>query len=315
MKILNSINVALVISIFFVSTLHSSIQNNIIAKVGNEIITSFELENKIKTNLLITRTQINQENINKIKKFALKSLINLKLKNSEIKKYNYQDNQVAIEDHLRKISLQLNVKKSELKEIFTNNKIDYEQYLNEIKTEFLWQKLIYQIYVKKISVNDDEITSELNLIIANNKKKKFEEYHLAEIELELDNIADKERMIEEVQNNIKEIGFKETAINFSSSITSINGGDLGWIKSSSLSERILTLLKEKKPGDIIRPYIETNKLIFLKIVDKRTTKSNQTLNIEGIKNNLIDRKKKELLDLYSNNHLSKIRNSTLIEIQ
>ena len=177
------------------------------------------------------------------------------------------------------------------------------------------QKLIYSIYIKKVSVNDEEVTSELNLIIENNKNKRLDEYHLAEIELDLESISDKEKIIDEIINNIKKFGFEETAINFSSSTTSINGGDLGWIKSSSLSEKILSLLKEKKLGEVTRPYVETNKIIFLKILDKRSVQNKQALDVEKIKNSLIDRKKNELLDLYSNNHLSKIKNSTLIEIQ
>ena len=37
---------------------YASIKSNIIAKVGNEIITSFELENKIKTTLLLSNREL-----------------------------------------------------------------------------------------------------------------------------------------------------------------------------------------------------------------------------------------------------------------
>ena len=110
-------------------------------------------------------------------------------------------------------------------------------------------------------------------------------------------------------------GFEKTAINFSSSTTALDGGDLGWIKSTSLSKRIAGLLKEKKIGEITEPFIEANKIIFFKILDKRYVKSEKKLNIEQVKDSIISKKKNELLDLYSNNHLSKLRNSTFIEIQ
>ena len=44
-----------------------SIKSNIIAKVGNEIITSFELENKIKTTLLLSNRELSQSNIDQVK--------------------------------------------------------------------------------------------------------------------------------------------------------------------------------------------------------------------------------------------------------
>ena len=56
----------------------SAIKNNIIAKVGNEIITLIELENKVNTTLILANQKINQENINKLKNISLKRLIDLK---------------------------------------------------------------------------------------------------------------------------------------------------------------------------------------------------------------------------------------------
>ena len=57
-----------------------SIKNNIIAKVGEEIITSLDLENKIKITLILAKQEINQENINKVKSNSMNYLINLKVK-------------------------------------------------------------------------------------------------------------------------------------------------------------------------------------------------------------------------------------------
>ena len=47
------------------SVLYSSIKNNIIVRVGNEIVTSYELENKIKTLLFLNKDELSQNNINK----------------------------------------------------------------------------------------------------------------------------------------------------------------------------------------------------------------------------------------------------------
>ena len=73
-------------TLFFLNTyLNSSISNKIIVKVGNEIITQHELENKINTTLVLSKQEIKQENIDKIKSQSLKTLINLKLKNENIR--------------------------------------------------------------------------------------------------------------------------------------------------------------------------------------------------------------------------------------
>ena len=98
------ISIFVFFSLFFLTSyLNSSISNKIIAKVGNEIITQHELENKINTTLILARQEIKQENIDKIKRQSLKTLINLKLKNNELKKFNFEINQMAINDNLTNI--------------------------------------------------------------------------------------------------------------------------------------------------------------------------------------------------------------------
>ena len=60
-------------------------KNKIIANVENQIISSYELKNKVKTILFLANQSINQENINLIKEKALQELIVYKLKKNEDK--------------------------------------------------------------------------------------------------------------------------------------------------------------------------------------------------------------------------------------
>ena len=71
---------------------------------------------------------------------------------------------------MQKISKNLNIDPSELKKYFELNKIDYDQYKKEVETEFLWQKLISQLYSSKININNDQIEKEV-LEFSKNKKK------------------------------------------------------------------------------------------------------------------------------------------------
>ena len=67
-----------------------------------------------------------------------------------------------------------------------------------------------------------------------------------------------------------------------------------------------------KPGDISRPIRNPNSILFLKLIDKKKSQSNE-IDKDEIKNRLIKQKKNELFNLYSNSHLSKLKNNTLIE--
>ena len=54
-----------IILFFFQFNLYAKKSLNIIAKIDNELITSYDIKNKIITTLLLSKKEINQENINK----------------------------------------------------------------------------------------------------------------------------------------------------------------------------------------------------------------------------------------------------------
>ena len=70
---------------FSLTELKSEITNVIVAKVGNSVITSVDIENEIITNLLISGQEITQENINNSKNYALKKLINKTIKKMKLR--------------------------------------------------------------------------------------------------------------------------------------------------------------------------------------------------------------------------------------
>ena len=52
-----------------------------------------------------------------------------------------------------------------------------------------------------------------------------------------------------------------------------NKGDLGWISSKSLSKsKIIDIIEKMNIGDISKPIIKQNTILFLKLNDKRKSK-------------------------------------------
>ncbi|MAW16969.1 MAG: hypothetical protein CMJ01_00125 [Pelagibacteraceae bacterium] len=296
--------------IFHLSNSWSSIQNKIIVNVGNQIITSYELKNRIKTVLILSSKELNQLNVNKSKSEALNFLINSKLKKDEITKFNVLPNDKAVINHLDKLASSYKTDQNGLKKIFEDNQLSYDLFLESIEIEFAWQKFIYNFYSEKIQLDEKSIDKELNEIISNQKKSV--EYKIAEIEILLEkNIKDKKK-IEDIANQINQIGFKDTAIKYSSSMTSLEGGNIGWISSQSLSNLFLNELKKMNIGDISNPIMQADTATFIKLLDKRNIEVNKS-NVEEIKIRIINKKRNDLLSLFSSSYLSKIKNTTLIQ--
>ena len=111
---------------------------------------------------------------------------------------------------------------------------------------------------------------------------------------------------------INRIGFENTAIKYSTSLSALEGGGLGWIASQALSNIILNTVKEMQPGDISSPIFQSETALFIKLLDKRKININD-ISLEKMKTQIINQKKSELLSLFSNSYLSKIKNTTLIQ--
>ena len=130
MKII--LNLFIFLQIFFFSSAFALIQEKIIAQVENEVITTYDMENEIRTLLVLSDQEITQENINKIKQTALNNLINLKLKEIEVNKFKVQLQKNAITNYLINISSN---DISSLKNKFLQNSINYDIYIKKIENE------------------------------------------------------------------------------------------------------------------------------------------------------------------------------------
>ena len=67
-----------------------------------------------------------------------------------------------------------------------------------------------------------------------------------------------------------------------------------------------------KIGEVSKPIKKQNSILYLKLDNIRTSKI-ENLNLEELRDKLINQKTNELFNLYSRSHLSKLRSTSLIE--
>ncbi len=272
-------------NIFFYSNIYASTENKIIVKINDKIISSYEIKNKINTELVLRNLEINQKNIDNFKNFSLQELIKLRLKEIEILKFmstNYKN--VDISKQLNKISSGNTV---ELKKRFENNKINYDIFISELKIQTAWQQLIFRLFKNKVQIDENEIIK-----LANEFKntRQFKEFDLSEIVITFENNNDIKAKIENVKNSLNDVGFEKTVKIFSESDTATNNGKLGLISENMLSTEISQKLRNLREGEISEPITQSNKILFLKINKINKTKNNN-LDFEKLKKNIENKKR------------------------
>ncbi len=284
-----------------------SFENKIIVKVNNKIITSYELKNKILSTLFLSSEPVTQKNINKAKAIVIRSLIDLKLKESEVEKNKIKVSENELIYNLNSIA-KGNLK--EFKSKLKSNNIDFEVYKNDLKVELGWRKLIFFLYNKKIELNESEIDLELQKILKESKDNL--EYKLSELQISFKNQDEKNKIINMINQEIVEKGFSNAVLKYSESLSKNNQGDLGWVNAKSLSKTIYNAIKNLDTNKISDPIITGNTLLYIQVKEKREVKLNNE-NYDDLKKRIIESKKNQLFSLYSNSHLSKIKNQSKIE--
>ena len=145
------------------------------------------------------------------------------------------------------------------------NSFTLDEIKEKIKVELFWNELIYQKYSNQLKINKEAIIKKVDNL-DNNKQK---EYQLSEIVFVKKKDLTLEKLIDQIQMSINEIGFNNTANIYSISESSKFGGKLGWINENSLSTKILKELKFINDKKYTNPIKLGNNYLILKIEEIR----------------------------------------------
>ncbi len=291
----------ILISIIFSDKTSFAIENKIILKVNNKIITSVDVFNEAK---YLKALNINLNNIEnkEIVNLAKTSLLREKIKEIEISKYSDVDvNKEYLESIVRNIYESIGLKnKEEFINYLNNYNIDINVVEQKLSNEALWNQLIFEKFSNKIKIDKEKIKAEIEAA-----KKFTVSYNLNEIIYIVKNKEDQEKSFEKIKESIKTNGFENTASLFSESTSSKTGGKIGWINEGSINKEILKKLIKLNIGEFTNPIQTPAGFLILNLVDKKKTEQSYDINEElslRIKN-----LQNQQLNQYSNIYFNKIK--------
>ena len=296
---------------FFAYTLNLYAEKiTIVYTVENDPITSVEIKNEIIYLKLINK-EIESMDDESLVVYASKSILREKIKEQELSKYfKFNMNNELVLQNLQNLisSMGLN-NENDLKILLKDTNLNLNFIKKKIEIELLWNRLIYEKYKDKLSINEDKIKENLKLKIIN-EKQEIEEYQLSEI---LFNTTSKTMELEEIQKikkSIDEIGFENTASIYSVSNTAGMGGNIGWLAETQLSENILEIIQNLNVGEISKVIDAPAGKLILFLKNKRKTKKELSLENQLEKAILMERNKQ--LNQFSSIYFKKVELNTKI---
>ena len=295
--------------LYFITNINTiAFENKILFKVDNEILTSLDIYNEIKY-IAALNDDFKSLDEEKMFEIAKNSLIKEKIKKLEVKKY-YKET-ILDENFLSKIinSNYSRININNYKELVMHlkrNDVDFKNLKEKISIEILWNELIFSKYGSKVKINREELENK----IKNLEKEGGKSYLLSEIVFNLNETETLETYFKKIENSIKEIGFKNTALTYSLSDSAKVGGNIGWIDYNLLNSQIKNEINKIKKGEYTKPILTAGGFIILKIDDERNILNN--INFEEEMNKLIKIETNQQLNQFSNIYFNKVRKDIAI---
>jgi len=281
------------LSSYYVSASESEIFA--VAKVNNQIITNIDLVDRYKFALATSKIAVNsKQESNLLINQLLQKMIDEKLIIEEAKTYEISTNDEEVKDEIIKIARDQGKTIEQFKNFFSKNGSSYQNYLEQIKSQVLWSKIVNVVIAPKLRANESEVKEAMELT---NIEPNITQLLLAEIYIPFDYEVNKEsidakilakKLSDEVKNGKN---FKSIVKQFSRSQSLENDGEIGWFGKNDLDPKIYQAVAKIKIGEVSDPVLLNNGYYIFKIIDKKIVSNNLSdRDIKAIKANILSKK-------------------------
>ena len=305
---LKVISFIIILTIFQIQ--HSNgLENRILFKIDNEIITSIDIYEEIKF-LKIFNPEVNSLNDSELFEISKNSIIKDKVKKIEILNF-VQDLKVEDKFFLRLIKIKYPNKNINSIKNFENYLKDNDLNIDIIREKFtielIWNDIIYQKFGAKIVINKDKIKEE---ILQSQQNEIQKELLLSEIIFDVANKVEFKDKYEKILSDIEKVGFKNAALIHSNSDTASSGGVIGWVKEENLNKNLKNIISKLEPGQFSKPIRTSSGFIIIQLDDKKEYQTK--LNLDEKIEEIIRFKRNEQLNQFSSMYLNKIKKNYTI---
>ena len=233
--------------------------DRIVAVVNDDIITLLELNRSFKPyaeriRALGYSTDKERKMLFKVREDMLNQLIDQKIKDQEIKRFNIKISEKDIDQTIERIKEANFYTDEDLRAALAKDGLSLEEYRERIKEQILRTRLVNIKVKSKIVITKEDIKSYYE-----NHQDKYsgkKKYHLYNIIIKDPLFADEKEKLKikaRMDSILKELNegksFETMANNYSKSSLGAEGGDLGLFGLDELSPQLRNIIKEMKAGE------------------------------------------------------------------
>ena len=254
--------------LYLPSALFSQDIQAISAIVNDEVISRYDVQQRVQLTVSTSGIKPTQENISRLEAQALRSLVNEKIQLQEAEKLDVPSSEQEVGLMLERIANGSQMSGEEILELINSQGVRPDTLLNQIRAELLWNKIVRGRYGSYVNVNDDEVSIVYDRTIESIGRDQFE---ISEIFLGYEDSKEEEeanilanRLVEQLREGAS---FSAVAQQFSQSSTSGQGGYIGWVAEGQLDNEVINAIKNLDKDGISNPINSTGGYYIIRLND------------------------------------------------
>jgi len=243
----------------------------ILVSVNNDMITSYDLKQRMLLLIVTSGVQVTQENYAAFQQQALNSLIDERLQQQEMDHWKVKVSDAEIDEEVARMAAQSNLKPDQLLAELKRVGIEPATLRAQIAAESGWNQLVGGRYHSNANVGTAQIDSLMDKVIADGQKPQ---YLVAEIFIDNTSAGSAANALQGAKQLREQIAakvapFQAVARQFSNAPSAANGGDAGWLVSGNIDASVENVLTALKPGEMSEPIV-TKDGVYIYLLRQKT---------------------------------------------
>ena len=249
-----------------------TLADGIVATVNDQIITGFDLRQRMLSVIAMSQVQPTEENIPAIQQQALQSLIEERLQAQEIAKYDTLIvSDADVDQEIASMAQEAGATPASYMSFLEQGGIRPAALRAQLRTEIGWRELVGGRFNSRSRVSRGQVDQAVRQLTEAAAKPQ---YLIGEIYLEANRVGGQQAAINGAEQLVAQMvqgaPFQAVARQFSAAPSAARGGDAGWIVQGSMQPALQTAMDALQVGQLSRPIPVEGGVYIIYMRDKRS---------------------------------------------
>jgi len=245
--------------------------DGVLATVNDSVVTGFDLRQRMLLLIAMTQVQPTAENIPAIRSQALNMIIDERLQNQELNRYeDLKATDAEVDEELATMAREVGTTSQNYIEFLTQAGIRPATLREQIRTQIGWQRLVGGRFQSRARVSRGAVDAAMRQQTEASLKKQ---YLIGEIYIESARVGGQQAAMngaeQLVQQMIQGAPFQAVAQQFSAAPSATRGGDAGWIVEGTTQPALQQAMEQLDVGQLSRPIPVEGGVYIIYMRDKR----------------------------------------------